>query len=338
MLAWLSGIFILSFDAAGKTDQHHFMKTNDPADPTVIDVAHNVLDDRTRDMKRLWPRVLAGADREALHDLRVNVRRIQAVLRLFRDELPKRRRDHAATAKRLIRSLGAVREIDVVLMHLDDVMKPGEGDDRAIRWLRAVCSVERDDRQQALRRVMQDTGWPDELRSWIRDQKAKGSVRKHSPAEFRTTVQKLVPVLAHRYLGHIDNVVGHPRRSSALHEMRLDGKPFRYLLEFCSPFFGDDLSRLLAEVKGSLTLLGQIHECDVLVPLIRRQIRIVQKFNRSVSVRRSRIPTEPLQSLVRRERSRRQAMFQDLSQRFSPSEKTRIASMIARAMRHPSFS
>ena len=63
---------------------------------------------------------LKGEDNEALHDMRVAARRLRAILRIFKDCFPKKKfKKHDKKLQSLIRSLGAVRERDVLIELLD---------------------------------------------------------------------------------------------------------------------------------------------------------------------------------------------------------------------------
>ena len=76
---------------------------------------------------------LKGTDPEALHDMRVAARRLQAVLRIFRVCFSKKKfKKYDARLKSLIHSLGVVREHDVFLESLKDHKKNLQTRDCAI--------------------------------------------------------------------------------------------------------------------------------------------------------------------------------------------------------------
>jgi CHAD domain-containing protein len=61
-------------------------------------------------------RAMKGEDIEALHNMRLAARRLRAILRIFRECFPKKKfKRQDETLRRLIRSLGAVREHDVFI-------------------------------------------------------------------------------------------------------------------------------------------------------------------------------------------------------------------------------
>lgn len=69
-----------------------------------------------------------------------------------------------------------------------------------------------------------------------------------------------------------DGLVADPRNVTDLHDMRIAFKRLRYLLEIFGGAFGTDLGPFLAEVKDMQDLLGDIHDCDVQVPMLEQHL------------------------------------------------------------------
>jgi CHAD domain-containing protein len=70
-----------------------------------------------------------------------------------------------------------------------------------------------------------------------------------------------------------DGLVLDPANVTELHDMRIACKRLRYLLEIFGCAFGGDLEPFLEEVKGLQDLLGEIHDCDVQVPMLEEHLR-----------------------------------------------------------------
>ena len=59
-----------------------------------------------------------------------------------------------------------------------------------------------------------------------------------------------------------------PGEVEALHDMRIAAKRLRYVLEVTEPCFGPYAAEARKRTKELQDLLGEIHDCDVLVPKI----------------------------------------------------------------------
>ena len=55
-----------------------------------------------------------------------------------------------------------------------------------------------------------------------------------------------------------------------LHDMRIAAKRVRYILEAAEPVFGEPAKRGVKTMKQVQDLLGEIHDCDELLPLVAR--------------------------------------------------------------------
>jgi CHAD domain-containing protein len=91
------------------------------------------------------PGARMGDDPEALHDLRVAGRRLDAILRQFGPYLPASLLKIRPTLKRTLQSLGAARDLDVALMELDTFERDRpETDQASIQPLKRHLLAERD--------------------------------------------------------------------------------------------------------------------------------------------------------------------------------------------------
>jgi len=65
-------------------------------------------------------------------------------------------------------------------------------------------------------------------------------------------------------------------RVETLHDMRIAAKRLRYALEMTEPCFGAGARRGAAEARGLQGVLGEIHDCDELLPRVRRAMKTLR--------------------------------------------------------------
>ena len=70
-----------------------------------------------------------------------------------------------------------------------------------------------------------------------------------------------------------DGLVADPANVTELHDMRIAFKRLRYLLEIFGPAFRTDLEPFLEQVKAMQDILGDIHDCDVQIPMLEEHLR-----------------------------------------------------------------
>ena len=59
-------------------------------------------------------------------------------------------------------------------------------------------------------------------------------------------------------------------KHAELHDLRIAAKRVRYILEAAEPVFGEPAKRGVKTMKQVQDLLGEIHDCDELLPLVAR--------------------------------------------------------------------
>ncbi len=69
-----------------------------------------------------------------------------------------------------------------------------------------------------------------------------------------------------------DGLVADPTNVTELHDLRIACKRLRYLLEIFAIAFEEDLDPYIEEVRGLQDLLGDIHDCDVQIPMLEEHL------------------------------------------------------------------
>ncbi len=85
-------------------------------------------------------------------------------------------------------------------------------------------------------------------------------------------MQRVIEVRTDELFGFIPAALD-PACQDELHDMRIAAKRLRYLLELSEPLFGPPAKSAAKEVKALQDVLGEIHDCDELIPLVDRHVR-----------------------------------------------------------------
>ena len=210
------------------------------------------------------PGTRLGDDPEDLHDLRVAVRRMRAILRLAAPPL-----DEAwATSLRdelkwLGNALGAVRDLDVLLEHLHTEQQSLPRDDaKAFKPLLGRLERERAAKRKALLQVMRSARYSalldrlEEAAHRPQTRSARPQVGKIAAREFRK-------------LGKAVRELGDEPSDEALHRVRIKGKRARYAAELAAPNVGKKVDRVLAAAKAFQDVTGKHQDAVVALQRLR---------------------------------------------------------------------
>lgn len=245
-----------------------------PPPPEVETTVSSVVGPKLRewltDLEQAIPRVMQNADDEAVHDLRVALRRIRSLLRLVG---PVYGRYHSKLIrdefKRVASATGSLRDEEVLRETLDDLrlsartrrtLQPWRSRrkkrERALR-----ASVVRMLRSQSLQPAMGHLGALLQLPCPPkRDRQATRFARK-----VVLDAQLAVDALQR------DAAV---TDSLAMHNLRIAYKRLRYAVEAFEPVLPPELRAWQPKAQRFQKVLGDLHDCDVALQVIRRAVSI----------------------------------------------------------------
>ena len=75
-----------------------------------------------------------------------------------------------------------------------------------------------------------------------------------------------------------------------LHDMRIAAKRVRYILEAAEPVFGDPAKRSVKTMKQVQDLLGEINDCDELLPLVERHADRLREEDAAAAIAGEQLP------------------------------------------------
>jgi CHAD domain-containing protein len=216
-------------------------------------------------LTRALPAAVRG-DVRAIHQARVATRRLREAIPLV--AAGGRGRKLEREARRLTRALGPVRELDVALIHLDELEKEDEVPRAAISRLRQVIGQERlrlytemrhridhvdlDRLRKRALRLGRQAPVLGAARGRVRDPERLAAAR-HRAARRADALRSAIESAAAIYL---------PDR---LHEVRIAVKKLRYAMELARELSGSRATVAINKLKQAQDLLGRMHDLEVLI-------------------------------------------------------------------------
>ena len=233
-------------------------------------VIPQVLQSRMKKMCALRDRALDWNDPEGVHHMRVASRRLRSALSDFKPYLRKGSMP-ISRLKLIAKSLGAVRDEDVILAALDELRS--QADEKVGKGIEAIAEEHRRQRQQArsvLERVIKASAIA-ELRDDFRTRlRTATKITDHleageDPNQVLTFGQVGARVIGARLKQLIEagDSVYRPLRPKQLHRMRILAKRLRYAVELFAPCWGEEFEKSAEEIAHLQTSLGELHDCDV---------------------------------------------------------------------------
>lgn len=217
----------------------------------VAAVAEQALRDRFRAVRRYLPLAATAADKNSapVHQLRVASRRAAAALEIFESLLPSRRvRKIKKELRRIRRSLGDARDLDVLAERLETLAQQGE--DGAVTSVLRRISKLRQRAQKPARQVYRRSRRIQLKRQMNRiARRAKHPQELHFGPFARQGMRRVVDDFFQAAAADLSDIEN-------LHELRIVGKQLRYAMEIYAGAFGtairDDLYPVFAQVQDKL--------------------------------------------------------------------------------------
>jgi CHAD domain-containing protein len=219
------------------------------------------LDSLVENLRKLMSAALSGDDEDAVHDARVITRRLKASTNLVKTVVSGRcRRPFDRVGKSLRRQLGPLRDLDVMLEHLDEFKQPKLRP--AVQWMRERLSSLRHEAVQTAGDKTPPARMLARLGSWWG--------LRHDIESARDSIAELLAQSVHlqldAFIEQAQDLVG--IRQNDPHELRIAGKSLRYTLELARENGIRLPASLVSLFKRMQTALGLWHDFVVLAERI----------------------------------------------------------------------
>ena len=207
----------------------------------------------------------ARGDADAVHDVRVAVRRTRTILRAFRSALDKG--SSAGIEKRLARmgdAMGGSRDLDVLLGFTRRKALAGAlRDDPLWPPIRERLDTLRIEERRRLTSHLQNRDWPRvrrELPSIIRSLSGRGKKGRRDDVGLKAFAAAQIEKL----LGRVADKrrLASSRAAGELHELRISIRRLRLLSEQVEPLFGKWLREMIEQLRVMERAIGRLHDAE----------------------------------------------------------------------------
>ncbi len=283
---------------------------------------------------------LTHEDIEAVHDMRVAVRRLKAILTIYRLHFePTPLKKLNTRLKFLLQALGNVRDGDIFIASLVACTEAVKEPDRtALDMIIENEEHARNIHRKRLKKLLQALNEKHCMKRFDAFVHAslKHTAKQKTAAPHEQSLYEsarfIVPDLLGVFLSQGSDVLSHPRKKEKLHGMRIDGKRVRYGMEIFSEIFGGEYTRCLEEMKTLLDIMGSIHDCDVHIPKIIQQCEEIRSFNAHRSIRSERIRVQGLEGYLRGLRRRRTLLFKEMGEKLKRFDREKFTEIVIQSM------
>ncbi len=201
----------------------------------------------------------------ALHQARVASRRMREALPLVASGGGAARKVERRL-RRITRVLGPVRELDVALLMLDQLVESGGASPRVVNRLRQAVANERQQLQREMRRRLErcDVGKLRKRAIAVSRHRADSNARETTSVERLAKARARAARRAERLHAAMESASGIylPDR---LHEVRIAVKKLRYSLELVQGLGRSRSTGHVRTLKRAQDLLGRMHDLEVLI-------------------------------------------------------------------------
>ncbi|MFN6558226.1 MAG: CHAD domain-containing protein [Nostoc sp. ChiSLP01] len=258
-----------------------------PTVKTLGDYAYQAIQKHFKKSLKWEKSVKKDEDPEALHQMRVGMRRLRTAVTRFgiAVDLPKPVSDRSIG--KIARRLGSLRDLDVLKESLENNYKPNlpRKEQRALETAFAALAKQREDVLSSVQKTLKDEPYKslkESLENWLEKP-------NYQPLA-SVTIQQVLPDLL---LPEVSNFLLHPgwligtefvelevkiqknwerekieqqltTEGEVLHSLRKEAKRIRYQMELFTDLYGESYAAYITEVKNMQEILGTMQDSVVL--------------------------------------------------------------------------
>ena len=222
-------------------------------------------------------------DPEAIHDLRVSIRRVVQAFKTFRELLdPTPVKELRRRLHKLMDLCAAVRNCDVALTLLDQVGVTAGNSASRLKKMRGAAGEKLHRRlrtEQRKHHPAPDVRSHPKERDWKLDQSLDANL------------SRALPALVEEFFDSGQAAISAHASYQKLHQFRLQAKRFRYTLELFERFYGSEMPQGTEILKQLQDLLGAINDCAMTIVVLGRDRRAVAAVGKLLRQRKAVLQT-----------------------------------------------
>ncbi|MGG6264771.1 CHAD domain-containing protein [Leptolyngbya sp. AN10] len=253
--------------------------------------AHRAIEKHFRKAMKHEEDVLADRDPEALHQMRVGLRRLRTAIQVFgfAVELPKFVND--AKIRKFAQILGAVRDLDVLKLELTSHPDLPEAEQKALKQTLKKLDHQRSQDFHQLEKTLNSRKY-DEFKQAMEDWLALPQLSTIAQLPIQDVLPDILLPLISEILLHpawlIDvefagdekifapitpeSIRSQLKQDDLLHDLRKQMKRLRYQTELFTDFYGENYQKQVQEFQNIQEVLGQIQDSVVLQEFLDRHL------------------------------------------------------------------
>ena len=282
------------------------------ADTPIGAFAARVIETRAAEVETQLRDGACNGTSEGVHDRRVAIRRLRTALEVFEPELPKKARGVRKDLKGVFSALGPRRDADVAL-ELVRQLEPSLASADLPGWRGVVGALEAEREASA---AALDVEAARQARA-----DAEALAARADGQGGVIAAKALRKITARRLAGVRESMTAldDPDDADALHNLRIAAKRLRYVLESAEPALGAPAADGARAARELQTVLGAIHDCDVLLPWLREHRRMLRAEDVDAVATNSKAPNAAryrgIQTVDTHLRVRRRALTEQIATR-----------------------
>ena len=218
--------------------------------------------------------VRAAEDIEYIHRMRVASRRLRNVLPIFRPAFPIKKIDAwGKEIRRITRSLGAARDLDVQLVSLNKFLDSVHSKSQFVPGIRRLILRLEQQRIGIQTNVIQaldhfeGSNLPLEMHNTLDPLAFQQDGLAPPHADLYHLAHETISARLSDFFER-ENAIRDPLNITELHAQRITAKHLRYTLELFAPLYPNELRPFLNTCRKFQDQLGLLHDCDVWISLL----------------------------------------------------------------------